>query len=89
MSKPLVAIVERFHHLDREFDRKRTDKSFMVPVDEIRSKDYDLSFNKYKQIEKQETVYRPTSEIFADIRDSYEKAKELMESLEELLGKEE
>ncbi len=82
-------IVERFHHLDKEFDRKRTDKSFMVPVDEIRSKDYDLSFNKYKQIEKQELVYRPTSEIFEDLRNTYDEAKELMESLEELLGKEE
>lgn len=82
-------IIERFHHLDQEFDRKRTDKSFMVPVDEIRSKEYDLSFNKYKQIEKQEVVYRPTSEIFNDLRNTYEEAKELMESLEELLGKEE
>lgn len=82
-------IIERFHHLDQEFYRKRTDKSFMVPVDEIRSKEYDLSFNKYKQIEKQEVVYRPTSEIFNDLRNTYEEAKELMESLEELLGKEE
>lgn len=82
-------IIERFHHLDQEFNRKRTDKSFMVPVDEIRSKEYDLSFNKYKQIEKQEVVYRPTSEIFNDLRNTYEEAKELMESLEELLGKEE
>lgn len=82
-------IVERFHNLDKEIDRKRTDKSFMVPVDEIRSKDYDLSFNKYKRIEKQEVVYRPTSEIFEDLKNTYEEAKELMESLEELLGKEE
>lgn len=82
-------IIERFHHLDQEIDRKRTDKSFMVPVDEIRSKEYDLSFNKYKQIEKQEVVYRPTSEIFDDLRNTYEEVKELMESLEELLGKEE
>lgn len=82
-------VIERFHHLDKEIDRKRTDKSFMVPVDEIRSKDYDLSFNEYKQIEKQEVVYRPTSEIFEDLRNTYEEAKELMESLEELLGKEE
>ena len=82
-------IIERFHHLEQEFYRKRTDKSFMVPVDEIRSKEYDLSFNKYKQIEKQEVVYRPTSEIFNDLRNTYEEAKELMESLEELLGKEE
>lgn len=82
-------IVERFHHLDKEIDRKRTDKSFMVPVNEIKSNDYDLSFNKYKQIERQEVVYRSTSEIFEDLRNTYKEAKDLMDSLEELLWKEE
>lgn len=82
-------VVNRFNNLSAEMDRKRTDKSFMVPVDEIRDNDYDLSFNKYKQIEKKEVVYRPTSEIFDDIKKSYNEAQELMNSLEELLKKEE
>ena len=29
-------IIERFHNLDKEFDRARTEKSFIVPVQEIR-----------------------------------------------------
>jgi type I restriction-modification system DNA methylase subunit len=40
-------IIERFKHLDKEAERKRTEKSFMVSKDEIIENDYDLSFNKY------------------------------------------
>ena len=35
-------IIQRFKNLDKESDRKRTDKSFMVPKKEI----VDLQFNK-------------------------------------------
>ncbi len=41
-------IIERFNNLDKEEDRKRTEQSFFVPVDEIRENNYDLSINKYK-----------------------------------------
>ncbi|MBO6261506.1 MAG: N-6 DNA methylase [Bacilli bacterium] len=78
-------IIERFHHMDLEVDRLRTDQSFLVSADEIRANDYDLSFNKYKQVVKEEVQYRPTSEIFEDLRSTYSEAKELMDSLEELL----
>ena len=44
-------IIERFRHLDKEADRKRTDKSFMVPKKDIVDNDYDLSINKYKEVE--------------------------------------
>lgn len=44
-------IIERFKNLDKEADRKRTDKSFLVPKAEIVGKDYDLSINKYKEVE--------------------------------------
>ena len=39
-------IIERFNNLDKEVDRKRTDQSFMVDVEEIRENDYDLSINR-------------------------------------------
>ncbi|MFV0520725.1 MAG: N-6 DNA methylase, partial [Lachnospirales bacterium] len=42
-------IIERFKNRDKEVDRKRTDKSFFVPKDEIVDNDYDLSINKYKK----------------------------------------
>ena len=60
-------IIERFHNLDKEADRKRTDKSFFVPKGEIVDNDYDLSINKYKKVEYVAVEYPPTSEILANI----------------------
>ena len=62
-------IIEKFRNLDKEVDRKRTDKSFMVPKQDIVEKDYDLSINKYKEIEYVPVEYPPTSEIMANIRE--------------------
>lgn len=36
-------IIERFNNLDKEIERKRTEQSFFVDVDEIRENGYDLS----------------------------------------------
>ena len=55
--------------LIQEADRKRTDKSFMVPKQEIVDNGYDLSINKYKEIEYVAVEYPPTSEIMANIRE--------------------
>ena len=41
-------IIERFNHLESEVERKRTEQSFFVPLEEIVSNDYDLSINKYQ-----------------------------------------
>ena len=45
-------IINSFHHLDAEEARTRKDQSFLVPLDEIRANGYDLSFNKYKEVER-------------------------------------
>ena len=50
-------IIARFHNLDAEAERSRKDQSFLVPVEEIREKDYDLSINKYKEVEREVVVY--------------------------------
>ena len=60
-------IVARFHNLDAEADRTRKDKSFFVPVEEIREKGYDLSINKYKEIEREKVVYESSDVIFGRI----------------------
>ena len=45
----LPDIIERFPK--REQDKnKRTEQSFLVPFEEIKSKDWDLSFNRYKEV---------------------------------------
>jgi type I restriction-modification system DNA methylase subunit len=43
-------IISRFHNLAAEETRTRTEQSFLVPVEEIREKGYDLSINKYKEV---------------------------------------
>lgn len=78
-------IIERFRNLDKEADRKRTDQSFLVPKAEIAGNDYDLSINKYKEIEYVAVEYPPTSEIMAEIRDLEKKIGEEMDALEKLL----
>lgn len=74
-------IIERFNHLDKEADRKRTEQSFFVDKKEIVDNDYDLSINKYKEIVYEKVEYPPTSEILADIE---ELNKEIDKNLEEL-----
>ena len=56
-------IVKRFNNLDKEVDRKRTEQSFFVSVEEIRDNGYDLSINKYKEIEYEEVEYEDPIKI--------------------------
>ena len=56
-------VVARFHNLEAEAQRTRKDKSFLVPVDEIRQNDYVLSINKYKEVERERVEYEPTEVI--------------------------
>ena len=60
-------IIERFHNLDKEADRQRTEQSFFVPKQEIADNDYDLSINKYKKVEYVPVEYPSTQEIMKDI----------------------
>ena len=76
-------IIERFHHLDQEEERERTEQSFFVPKDEIVDNGYDLSINKYKKTEYVPVEYPPTSEIL-DKLDKLE--AEITAGLKELRG---
>ncbi len=60
-------VITRFHNLEAEAQRTRKDKSFLVPVDEIRQNDYVLSINKYKEVEREKVEYEPTEVIMARI----------------------
>ena len=57
-------IIARFHNLSAEAERTRKEQSFLVPVEEIREKGYDLSINKYKEIEREQVVYESSEVIF-------------------------
>ena len=72
-------IIERFNNLEKEKERKRTEKSFLVPKEEIVENDYDLSINKYKEIEYIPVEYPPTEEILANIRELEKEIKANMD----------
>jgi type I restriction enzyme M protein len=76
-------IIARFHNLDGEKERERTEQSFFVPKQEIVDNDYYLSINKYKKTEYVAVEYPPTEEIMAEIDGLY---KELGGVLSELGG---
>jgi len=76
-------IISRFHNLEKEEKRKRTEKSFLVPKDEIAANDYDLSINKYKEIVYEKVEYKPVKEILEEISDL---EKDIQKGIEELKG---
>lgn len=78
-------IVERFHNLDNETDRKRTDQSFFVDKQEIVDNDYDLSINKYKETEQVKIEYPSTDEILADLNDLEDEIEKGIKELKEML----
>lgn len=58
-------VVARFHNQQTEESRSRKEQSFLVPVEEIRNNDYDLSINKYKEVEREKVEYEPIADILA------------------------
>lgn len=79
-------IIERFKNLENEKDRKRTEKSFLVPKQEIVDNDYDLSINKYKETEYIPVEYPPTSEIMANIKELESSIQKELAELEKMLS---
>ena len=60
-------IIQRFRNLENEAERKRTEQSFLVPKQEIVDNGYDLSINKYKQVEYVAIEYPSTQEILEEL----------------------
>ena len=79
-------IISRYHNLDGEKDRERTQQSFFVPKKEIEENDYDLSINKYKKTEYVAVEYPPTEEILAEIEKLNKQVEQETAELKKLLG---
>lgn len=71
-------VIARFKNLKAEEARTRKDKSFLVPTQEIRDNDYDLSINKYKEIERVKVEYDAPEVIFARIEKLQSEINEAM-----------
>ncbi len=76
-------VVARFKNLEAEADRSRKEQSFFVPVQDIIDNDYDLSINKYKEVEREKVEYEPIKDILARLQQT---EGEYAKGFEELKG---
>lgn len=79
-------IITRYHNLKAESKRSRTDKSFMVPVKEIKDNKYDLSINRYKEVVYEEKTYEKPDVIIAQIEALDKERVELLKQLKSMLS---
>lgn len=63
-------IVHRFHNLTDEVHRLRNEQSFFVPAEDIRKNGYDLSINKYKEVEYKKVEFEPVKNILRRLEDT-------------------
>ncbi len=78
-------IITRFHNLEGEAKRKRTEQSFLVDKEEIKENGYDLSINRYKEIEYEKVEYDKPEVIMARLDQLALDISTKMEELRELL----
>lgn len=78
-------ILERYHNLADEAYRARTDKSFLVPFDELKDNDWDLSINRYKEIIYEEIAYDAPVDIIKDIETLDKERNQALSALKEML----
>lgn len=76
-------VVARFKNLEAEAARSRKEQSFFVPVQDIIANDYDLSINKYKEVEREKVEYEPIKDILARLQQT---EGEYAKGFEELKG---
>jgi type I restriction enzyme M protein len=68
-----------------EMDRSRTDQSFCVPKADIAANGYDLSLNRYKEVEHEQVEHRDPKEILAELWKLEDEIQKGMKELETLL----
>lgn len=78
-------IIARFQNPAAEQTRQRTEPSFFVPKAEIVENGYDLSINKYKQVEYVPVEYPSTLEIMTQLRELEMDIGAAMDELERML----
>lgn len=78
-------IIARYNNLEAENDRKRTEQSFFVPVEDIIANEYDLSINKYKEVVYEAVQYESTEVIMGKIEALEKEIQAEMVELKKLL----
>ena len=78
-------VIARYRNLEAEADRSRKEQSFVVPVEEIRANDYDLSINKYKEVERVKVEYEQPSVILDRIKALETEINNALSDLEKMM----
>lgn len=81
----LPDLLARWCNRDYEGERKRSEQSFLVPSEEIADNDYDLSINRYKEVEYEAVEYDPPKVILERLAKLEEEISAGRRQLEELL----
>lgn len=82
----LPDILARWQNREAEGERKRTEQSFLVPKVEIAGNDYDLSINRYKEVEYETVEYDPPKVILERLAELEAEIAEGRKELEGMLG---
>lgn len=79
-------LIQRWKQKNIQEDTDLTSKAFFVPKSEIEGNGYDLSINRYKEIEYEEVEYEPPKMILQKLRDLEDEIRGDLDELEKLLG---
>ena len=85
-TSDLPDILSRWQNRAAETERQRTDQSFLVPGAEIVGNDYDLSINRYKEVEYEAVHHDPPRVILQRLARLEEEIAAGRKELEGLLG---
>ena len=78
-------IITRYNSLENEANRTRKEQSFFVPKDEIVANGYDLTINKYKEVEREKIEYEKPETVLARIKELKSKIDQAIASYEGLI----
>ncbi|HPJ27160.1 MAG TPA: class I SAM-dependent DNA methyltransferase [Synergistaceae bacterium] len=79
-------ILARWNNPEAEENHQRTERSFFVPREEIAENDYDLSLNRYKEVEYEPVEYDAPEEILTRLAKLEEEIAAERKELEGMLG---
>ena len=78
-------VLSRWNNLTTEESRSRKDQSFFVSVEEIRKNGYDLSINKYKQVERVKIEFEAPEPIMERVMARQDEITKKLQTIKEKL----
>ncbi|TYB76461.1 type I restriction-modification system subunit M [Bizionia myxarmorum] len=82
----LQDIVHRYKNRNSEDNTDRTLKHFSVPFEEIKSMDYDLTFQKYNKDFHEEVIVKDPVKLFENLESMEENIQKELKTLKEMIG---